>query len=340
MSFQHLLKNSTYTTVDAVDRMDDHGRDVLIVASKLSLRFTLSGALRLTARPVRRRDEGDGMGGVRFPHDFPLDRPGTDVLLVGTCLPGSAPASSKLVSFTVGPLKKSIRVHGPRVWMKTPFGMRPGPSAAVVATPLRFDHVFGGRDGDAYDPRNPIGRGFAVNPDSLIGTEAHRLEPADLNALPPTSGCFAPIDCSWEPRRSLVGTYDDAWRSDRAPIAPRDRDPLFHSDALPEQRTQSPLKTPLDIEIAALYGDQTARLAIPEYGVAVTIEIERAVIAPEMAKLARVLVDGDERVVELLFVAQHPLPRKWEAIRAIRVTAPNSLPDEIKFHRETTDGDL
>lgn len=332
MSFYPLIKSSTSTTVDAIDRLDDDGRDVLIVASKLALRFDRAGALRLTARPLRRYDEGDGQGGVRFPHDFPLERPGTDVLLIGTFLPGRLPAPSALVSLAVGPIKKSIRVYGPRVWMKTPFGVRPGPPASVVATPLRFDHAFGGRDGDVFDARNPIGRGFAASADSLIGKEMHRLEPADLLTLAPTSGCFAPIDCDWEPRRLFVGTYDDEWRRRRAPIAPRDRDARFHSDALPEQRSSGALATPLAVEIAGLYGDEDVRLTIPEYGVNVATEVERGGLAAGRAELVRVLVDGDARVIELLFVAKRPLPRKWEALRAIHVTTPSSLPDEIKFH--------
>ncbi|MBK9258715.1 MAG: DUF2169 domain-containing protein [Polyangiaceae bacterium] len=332
MSFSHLVKSSTSTVVDAVDRMADDGHDVLIVASKLSLRFDMAGALRLTARPLRHYDVGDGVGGVRFPHDFPLDRPGTDVLLVGTCLPGRVPATTRIVSFSVGPMKKSIRVYGPRVYMKSPLGVKPGPAAAIVATPLRFDHVFGGRDGDEYEARNPIGCGFSKHPEALVGKEAYRLEPADLTTFALTSGCFAPIDCGWEPRRSLVGTYDKDWRDNRSPIPPRDRDPLFHSDALPEQRSPRPLMTPFVIEMAGLYGEEAVRLQVPEYRVVVTTHVERQDPVMSEASLVRVFVDADARIVELLYVARRKLPRKWEALTAIRVTTPSSLPDEIKFH--------
>jgi hypothetical protein len=342
MTFEDRLTNATATTVLATDRIDDDGRDVLIVASKLSLRYDLRGALRLTARPIRHRSELDEAGGVRFPHDLPLDRPGTDVLLIGTCLPGRAPATTRLISLAVGPIKKSIRVYGPRVWMKTPLGVRPGPPADIVATPLRFDFVFGGRDAEAYDARNPIGRGFASNPDALIGEEAHRLEPADLTAIAPTSGCFAPIDCAWEPRRAFAGTYDDAWRTKRGPIAPRDRDARFHADALPEQRSSRPLATPLAVDIVGLYGGDALRFTLPEYSVLVTTEVGDEPPLDVSASLVRVLIDADARVVELLYVARRRLPRKWEALRAIRVTAPSSLPDAIKFHEGLPDvsGDL
>ena len=177
-----------------------------------------------------------------------------------------------------------------------------------------------------------MGRGFSQNPDNLVGTEAFRLEPADLGTLAPTSGCFAPIDANWEPRRSFVGTYDAAWRDNRAPIPPRDRDPRFHSDALPEQRSPRALTTPLAIEIAGLFGEETVRLQIPEYRVMVTTDVEREQPSTTEAGLVRVLVDADARVVELLFVARRRLPRKWEALSAIRVTSPSSLPDDIKFH--------
>jgi hypothetical protein len=332
MSFSHLIKNSTSTVVNAVDRMADDGHDNLIVASKLSFRFDLAGKLLLTAKPLRHYDVSDEAGGLRFPHDFPLDRPGTDILLVGTCQPGRTSATNRVVSFSVGPMKKSIRVYGPRVWMKSPLGIRPGPAAALVPTPLRFDHVFGGRDGDEYDPKNPIGRGFSKTPDVLVGKEAFRLEPADIASLDKTSACFAPIDCNWEPRRSFVGTYDAAWSENRSPIPPRDRDSRFHSAALPEQRSPRPLLTPMVIEMAGLYGEDTVRLQLPEYRVIVTTEIDRQDPLVLETNLVRVFVDADTRVVELLFIARQRLPRKWEALSAIRVTTPNSLPDEIKFH--------
>ncbi len=336
MSFSHLIKSSTVTAVEAIDRMGDDGHDMLVVASKLALRYDLAGKLRLTARPLRFANTRDEAGGLRFPHDFPLDRPGTDIFLLGTCFPGRTSATTRLVTFSVGPMKKSIRVYGPRVFMKAARGVRPGPAASIVATPLRFDYVFGGRDGDEYDSRNPIGTGFSKTTDALVGKEAYRLEPADLNTFDLTHGCFAPIDPGWEPRVSFVGTYDDHWRENRAPIAPRDRNPLFHSDALPEQRSPGPLRTPFVVEMAGLAGEDVVRLPIPEYRVAVTTEVHREDPTTAEARLVRVLVDADARVVELLYVAWRRLPRKWEALTAIRVTTPNSLPDEIKFHEGPT----
>lgn len=332
MSFAHLIKNATATVVDAVDRMDDQGHDMLVVASKLALRFDLTGKLRLSARPLRHTATADGVGGVRFPHDFPLERPGTDIFLVGTCFPGRVSATTRLVSFAVGPMKKTIRLYGPRVYMKSPLGLRPGPPAPIVATPLRFDHVFGGYEGDEAEHRNPIGCGFTRNPDSLVGKEAHRLEPADLSTLKPTSGCFAPIDCNWEPRRSLVGTYDKNWRDNRSPIPPKDRDPVYHSDALPEQRSSRPLVMPFVVELSGIYNEDTLRLHVPEYRVVLTTEVDRQDPIVSEANLVRVLVDTDDRMIEFLYVAHRRLPRKWEALRAIRVTTLSSLPDEIKYH--------
>lgn len=338
MNFTHLIKNATNTTVDAIDRLADDGHDVLVVAAKLSLRFDTTGALRLTARPLRQAAESEADGSIRFPQDFPLERPGTDVFLVGTCLPDRIAASNRIVSFGVGAIKKSIRVFGPRVWTKTALGIRPGPAANIVPTPLTFAHVFGGRDGDTYEPRNPVGRGFATKPENLLGKETQRLEPFNADDTVLTSACFAPIDCGWEPRRSFMGTYDAQWSAHRSPIAPKDRDARFHSDALPEQRSLSRFKLPLDVNIAGLYGNTSFRFLLPEYAVHVTFDDLGDTTVH--AQLVRVLVDGDARIVELLYVAQRRLPRKWEAVGGIRITSPNSLPDEIKYHTGSfNDGD-
>ena len=226
--------------------------------------------------------------------------------------------------------------------MSTRRGVRPGPSANIVKTPLRYDFVFGGSaslpgepNSFERDPHNPLGRGFALAPESLLGKEAHRLEPEQPMGLPPSAGCFAPIDVNWEPRRSFMGSYDDPWSTTRAPIPPRDRDPRFHSCARPEQRSEAALTLPFPIDLQGFVSDEATALALPAYGIRVVSELHGGTGESHVTLLDRVLVDVDERVVELSFVAHIPLPMKWEKLRTVRVLAVGSLPDDVK-HREAT----
>lgn len=107
---------------------------------------------------------------------------------------------------------------------------------------------------------------------------------------------------------------------------------MYHSDALPEQRSSRPLVMPFVVELSGIYNEDTLRLHVPEYRVVLTTEIDRHDPIVSEANLVRVLVDTDDRMIEFLYVAHRRLPRKWEALRAIRVTTLSSLPDEIKYH--------
>jgi hypothetical protein len=329
------LKNSSYTLVDAMDLVGDDGDDLLVVSAKLAFRFDADGKLRLAARPLRRFDIGFETGGLRYPCDFGLPFRGTDCIVLGTAHPGLVPVESRVVSMRVGTVKKAIRVHGPRVYMAGPRGVRPGPSGNVVTTPITFDHAYGGFEPHSIEREhaNPIGRGFAVDPSRLVGTEAHRLEPAEPIGLPASAGCFAAIDTDWQPRAGYVGTYDEKWRRTRAPIAPADRDARCHSVVRPEQRSSSPLKLPFSIELCGFRGDDETTIELPLYDVRVSSELARGSGDVHETTLSRVLVDVDERVIELLFTAHVPLPTKWEKLKFAHVLAVGSLPDDVKRYQ-------
>jgi hypothetical protein len=333
MIFEDLVKNSSLTVARTRDVLGDDGVDVLVVVAKLSFRFDARQRLRIAARPVRRSAELDDGGGVRFPPDFDLPFGGTDCIVAGTAIPFRVPTDSRLLAMAIGSVKKTVRLFGPRVYMKTPLGVRAGPSAPIVATPLRFDHCYGGYEPGNFEARvaeNPIGRGFALDPERLVGSEAHRLEPANQLGLPvhASGGCFAPIDHSWEPRNGHGGTYDERWRRKRAPAAPSDRSPLYHSTVRPEQRSSTPLTLPFTIDLVG-FVEEPISLALPAYGIDIATEIERGSGDLYPAPLTRVIVSLDERVVELAFVASVPLPLKWERLQRVRVLARGSLPDEV-----------
>ncbi len=324
------LENRSFTVADASNTMADDGSDVLVVSAKLGFRYDARGKVRITARPVRDYDARDEGGGFRYPRDFSLPYRGTDCLVVGTALPSAAPTESRIVTMTIGTVRKSVRLHGPRVYMKGPRGVRPGPSANIVSTPLRYDFVYGGHEPGLAEeePANPIGRGFSVDPERWVGLEAHRLEPVDPT-LPAAAGCFAPIDAGWSPRREHAGTYSDAWRRKRAPAPPRDRDAHYHSAARPEQRSTFALKLPVTIALSGFIGDDATEIELPAYGIEVLSELHSGTPREHDVSLSRVLVDVDERVVELSFTAHVPLPMKWEKLRRVDVLATESLPPEV-----------
>jgi len=139
---------------------------------------------------------------------------------------------------------KQIAVTGPRTFGF--MGLSDPASASEVA--IDWQHAFGGEikqpaqdqlntngiikkkagaDRWDTDDRNPVGRGK----DKSSGAAGPQVEVSLLNPYragltqsnyPPVS--FNPLGRSWLPRRTLAGTYDEAWRKTQWPLQPMDFD--------------------------------------------------------------------------------------------------------------------
>lgn len=343
MRFDKILHNGTYATVHAEPMMDRHGADVLAVIAKLALAFDRTGQLGLSARPVRKHDEADGAGGIRFPCDLAAEKPGTDVALVGTLVPPERPAQAPVFAWLrVGALGKAIHVHGARVLMSGLTGVAPGPAAPVARTPLLHALAHGGIDHEAqpwsFEPHNLSGRGHAASAGKLVGRPAPQIEPAplpdvypppDVRSLPARAqAAFAPIPPQWEPRRSRMGTEDARWRRTRAPVAPEDLDPRNESWAPWGLWSEAPLLGNEPVEIGGLRPDAPLRFLLPGFAPAFQ-SVERGLLRAHPTHLDGVLFDMDEGVVELTWRAAVPLPLKWARLERVAVLPAPPLSPEI-----------
>lgn len=331
MSLAGRIVNRSYTTIGAEPLIDATGADALAVVAKLSLSFDLAGRVTLAARPIRERDEPDDDGGVSLPSDIACDKPGTDLALVGTLTSPPRDVESVVVSIRMGHLFKAIRVFGERTYVADGGDVVPGRARPLTPLPIRPAAAWGGRDDTdrpmTFAPENPVGRGFARDPRRLVGKPAHRLEAASATERPAPQAFFAPIPASWEPRVTRAGTFDETWRRRRAPVPPLDRDPRAACWASADLHSDSPLSGDEAIEIAGLSA-RPFRLALPRYGVRMisrTNGRERELTT----HLDGVVVDWDERVVELVWRASVPLPRTWEQLERVVVEATRSLPDAV-----------
>ena len=315
--------------------MDARGRDVAIVVAKMAYEVSQEGAVRRVLSSVRRAEQRDEAGGLAFPNEVEAhEKPGTDVGLIGmACPPRAANTRTAYAWLTVGSIRKVVLVYGPRVYVKGWRGVVPSdPAPLVHPVPLRFDHAFGGTDPitGAADPTNPVGRGFASDPDRLVGEPAHALEPAPEGGTPPppSHATFAPIPANWEPRRSLAGTNDHAWARSRAPVRPRDFDPRHFNWSVRGLHSQAPLLGDEQVEIGGVRPEGVWRFRLPRY--AVTIEsITDGLHASHPTHLDTFFVDAERRLVELVWRAAIPLPRKWERLSRIAVLGAGELPEEV-----------
>lgn len=218
---------------------------------------------------------------LRCDSDLLARKPGTDVILDALAhAPLGRPAATVPVTLLIDRLEKTLLVHGTRVYYRGAAGMtttRPQPFATA---PIHYEAAFGGIDRSHADPRrhamdarNPVGRGFAVDPKRLENQPAHTIEypSGDYAKMGPAG--FGPIASFWSPRRERAGTYDAAWEKRRKPLLPEDYDERHACGAPDDQRPRAPLLGGEMIALTNMTPSGMLRFLLPRIALSFTSRI-------------------------------------------------------------------
>lgn len=350
MDLERRCKNHSFATLRCVPKVDRHGFDVALAVAKITYVVDLLGNVKLVPSHHYWDDVSDGHGGVRFPTDYAEEKIGTDVALLGNVIPSKPNLTQQLVWLQIGGQRKASTVFGARVYQAKGAGIVPGPSDVLKPFPLVHAYAFGGTDllTKSAHPHNPVGRGFADEPLSLIGQPAHRIEPyQDSSGLTPKvepwHASFGPTLPWWEPRRSQTGTHDAAWTRDRAPVRPVDFDPMHHSWAVPGLHFAEPLKADVPIEVGGMTPEGVWRFKLPSYAIAFAtrgrVELGVQETRELDTHLDALIIDAERRQVELTWRAAVRLPKKWELMDTLVVYGVGELPDDVFDRPETEPAD-
>lgn len=267
----------------------------------------------------------DGAGSIRRPSMLFDFKPGTDVVLLGHAHPQRGSTTQVDVSLRVGDsIDKTVRAFGARTWQAGSLGgVSPGPALPIrEPVPLIYELAWGGMDlsdpeKPLGEPRNYVGRGVHRRPRSLIDTPATRLEsPRRDGARTPAS--FGPIHRHWQTRVSFAGTYDEEWMEHRMPLLPRDFDDRFNVCVPDDQWCPRPLRGDESFEITNATPDGHWHFQLPRIapGFSSIILGKRE---EYRTHLDTILLDADQRTVELTWRAAIPAPPKLEMIERLIV---------------------
>ena len=311
---------------------DEDGVDTLYVGVKAT--FTVGkGGPRVAEeqRPIVPGDEHWGEPGtssLKYAGEAHLLKPATDVVVVGTAhAPGGRPAPSFLASFSVGRLRKVLRVFGDRVWKKGVFSVAPSSPVPTAAVPLVWERAYGGREdlGDgtsAAEPRNPVGCGFARKRRGrdLAGATVPNLEdPSRPLEAPGKGGSPAGVGFvapSWQPRLAFAGTYDEAWQKRRAPYLPEDFDARFFQAAPPDQIYGGFLKGGEPVELLNLSPAGALRFKLPVCALEAEVHVAGAVERPALS-IETLLLEPDQERFSLFWRGAVPCDKRVLAVSKV-----------------------
>ncbi len=313
---------------------DVEGIDTIFAVVKATLDLGERLSLAEKQLPVTLADEYHGEPGkssIKNPSNVSLTKLATDVLLLGTAYPPRGrPVTHMDVLLTAGPLRKTIRVFGDRVWEKR--GVVPSMSnpAPFETMPLVWERAYGGMDNKGRElraeVRNPVGRGYHAKDGEkeLNGSPLPNLEdPAELISSlkqSPAPACFGPICGHWEPRLSFAGTYDERWQQERAPYLPTDFDSRFLQLAPPGLVAPGYLQAGDWIEANGVTPSGSLRVQLPPVRIDVTYIVDGSPQAVP-ANLDTVLIEPDQNRLALVWRAALRCDKKALRVHEIRAIA-------------------
>ncbi len=267
-----------------------------------------------------------------FPGDFCVRKPGTDVVVVARgYAPNAQPVPDFEVSVRGGALSKVLRVFGLRVWQTDGQGMSaPRP---ISELDLRYEYAWGGAEfndeGEGVEePRNPMGRGKVIDNSTLRHQPAPQIEDPfnlilNVESAPPPAG-FAPIARYWRPRRDYVGTHDDKWLDERAPLPPKDQDDRVALVGSPGLIANPPLVGNEEVALAGLMpGGGSLSFRLPKVGVEISVECKDREPVRLVPHLDTVVIDqlyGTKPgwpTVELMWRGAIPAPRRMKDLKLV-----------------------
>lgn len=129
--------------------LTDSGRMFAVVAVKGTYRIP-TGELDVDAPyALSNTDQPTELG--TLPKDMVPWKKSVDVYVLGKAR-SERPVESLACSVSVGPLQRSFRVVGDRVWQRTPEGLVPSRPQPFTEMPVTWERAFGGVAGEQRPP--------------------------------------------------------------------------------------------------------------------------------------------------------------------------------------------
>jgi len=272
-----------------------------------------------------------------YESDLDYTKPTTDIILHGHAYaPHGKPTRQVDVKVKIANVAKTLRVFGDRLWKMGLLGPKMTDPEPFLRTPLTYERAFGGVDQWSEDPkkhdwerRNPVGTGFAVKAEHLVGRRVPNVE--DPRALisswkdRPRPAGFGPIARHWSPRIELAGTYDARWEKERLPLLPEDFNERFFQCAPADQQAQSYLEGNELVELHNLSPEGLMRLRLPRIALGFRTRLSGKIV-DHRGELHTVILEPDVPRVIMVWHAMLPCHGKKLSLESTTIFQKEVLP--------------
>lgn len=336
-----LLENSTPFVAERCAVSDENGADLLVVLLKATYAYDEKGRLTVAA-PQSSLELADQYYGkpeessIKYASDFSINKPATDVALIGHAYAPQGRATEANVSLQVGALKKSLKVFGDRYWQKILGVTTISSPAPFEKMPLIFERAFGGVDKSHADPekydyerRNPIGVGFRAKKSQLPidGAKLPNIEDlgnliSDLDDKPNPAG-FGFISPAWQPRLGYAGTYDENWQKTRMPHLPTDFDNRYFNVAHPDLVHKGFLQGNEPVALTGVSPRGYVRFSLPGVTPICQVVFKNTDAQPVILNLDKVVINADENQVILVWSGSLKMPGEFYDVEVIKFALQN-----------------
>lgn len=302
------------------------------VVTRLTFELGSHRVLRLSQDqpPLAFRDEWNGevaRSSVRAESDLAPSKPSADVVVAGSArAPGGVAARSWPVRVKVGAVEKTLRVTGPRAWVRGANGYALSEPEGCTEVALRYENAFGGaaREGDQTREfeGNPWGVGYvsSVRDERRERIDAPRIEdprdPVTEFGKTYRPEGFGVWGRTWAPRLERAGTFDESWLRERWPVLPPDFDFAYWNCAHPDLIAPTLFLGDEAIELDGVDPAGPRRHWLPGHEVFLLAGDDDDECGAWPMRVDTVLIDLDRAKVSLVYRRVLPRPqRRWLELR-------------------------
>lgn len=322
--------NNTPCAAMPVPTIAPDGREVVVAIVKATFVRGKDGRPRLADQQIPVEiggsvyDPGAVDSSIRYPSDVCPDKRGADVVVVGEAV-SRKPVKSLDVAVKIRDLTATLRVHGERLYYRGLGGVVIGPATSFERKPIVYERAYGGTtpDSSRIERRNPVGRGVAKDPASLVDTPAPQIEHP---AHPITRGGetyepvgFGAISPHWQPRSDFAGTFDEAWKATRMPILPVDFDLRFHNVAPPSLQLAERLRAGDRVAVLGMSEDELFQIELPALSVVLHARFQNGRRESARPSIDTMIVEPGLGIIQLTLRHAFPMGRGKRLLREIQV---------------------